>query len=125
MEIVTVFKHQMSLRVFDTQFGVHGMENIGEVWYYLVPFLMQGGPSGVLVLVACNMVVLFFNGVLEGIRCRGHQNNCIFLHDPLLRVSIPPVFNMGNDLEECKSDLFPIRKIVDRKIPFEQIQPFI
>jgi len=32
---------------------------------------------------------------------------------------------MGNDLEECKSDLFPIGKIVDRKISFEQLQPFI
>jgi hypothetical protein len=40
---------------------------------------------------------------------------------PLLRVSIPPVFNMGNDLEECKSDIFPIEKIVDRKISFEHI----
>jgi hypothetical protein len=34
-----VFEHQMSLKVFDTQFGVHGMENIGEIWYYLVSFL--------------------------------------------------------------------------------------
>jgi hypothetical protein len=42
----------MTLRVFHTQFGVQGMEYIGEIWYYLVPFLMQGGPSGILVLVA-------------------------------------------------------------------------
>jgi hypothetical protein len=34
-----VFKHQMMLRVFDTQFGAQGMENIGEIWYCLVPFL--------------------------------------------------------------------------------------
>jgi hypothetical protein len=45
--------------------------------------------------------------------------------DPLLRVSIPPVFNMGNNLEDCKNDLFLVTKIVHRKIPFEQIQPFI
>ena len=51
------------LIVFDTQFGVQGMENIGEIWYCLVPFLTQGGPSSVLVLVASNKVVLFFNGV--------------------------------------------------------------
>jgi hypothetical protein len=31
---------------------------------------------------------------------------------------------MGNNLEECKSDLFPIGKIVDRKISFEHIQTF-
>jgi hypothetical protein len=71
------------------------------------------------------MVVLFFNGIPDGIPCRGHHKHCIFLHDPLLRVSIPLVFNMGNDLEECKSDLFPIGKIVDGKITFEQIQPFV
>jgi hypothetical protein len=44
---------------------------------------------------------------------------------PLLRVCIPLVLNMGDGLEECKSNIFPIRKIVDKKIPFEQIQPFI
>jgi hypothetical protein len=86
MKTTTVFEHQMMLRVFDTQFGVQGMENIGEIWYCLVPFLMQGGPSGVLVLIASNMVVLFFNGIPEGIPCRGHQKYCRFLYDPLLRV---------------------------------------
>jgi hypothetical protein len=65
------------------------------------------------------MVVFFFNGVLEGIPCRGHHKDCRFLHGPLLRVSIPLVFNMGNNLEECKSDHFSIEKIVDQKISFE------
>jgi hypothetical protein len=125
MQTVMVFEHQMSFRVFDTQFGVHGMENIGEIWYCLVPFLMQGGPYCVLVLVASNMVVLFFNGIPEGIPCGGDHKYCRFLYGPLLRVSIPPVLNMGDDLEECKSNIFPIEKIVDRKIPFKQIQPFI
>jgi hypothetical protein len=68
-----VFEHQMSFRVFDTQFGAQGMENIGEIWYCLVPFLTQGGPSCVLVLVASNRVVLFFNGIPEGIPCGGPQ----------------------------------------------------
>jgi hypothetical protein len=63
----------MSLRVFDTQFGAQGMEIIGEMWYCLVPFLTQGGPSNVLVLVASNGVVLFFNGIPEGIPCRGNH----------------------------------------------------
>ena len=109
----------MLFRAFDTQFGVQGMENIGEIWYYLVPLLTQGGPSGVLVLVASNSVVLFFNGISEGIQCRGHQKYRRFLHGPFLRVSVPPVFNMGNDLEEWKSDIFPIEKIVDWKISLE------
>jgi hypothetical protein len=90
----------MSLRVFDTQFGAQGMETIGEFWYYLVPFLMQGGPSGVLVLIASNWVVFFYNGILEGIPCRGNHKYCRFLYSPLLRVSIPPVLNMGDDLKE-------------------------
>jgi hypothetical protein len=76
------------------------MENIVEIWYCLVPFLTWGGPSGVLVLVASKKVVLFFNDILEGIPCRGHHKYCRFLYDPLLRVSILPVLNMGDDLEE-------------------------
>jgi hypothetical protein len=53
----------MSFIVFCTQLGVQGMENIGEIWYCVVPFLTQVGPSCVLVLVSFNMVVLFFNGI--------------------------------------------------------------
>jgi hypothetical protein len=90
----------MSFRVFDTQFGAQGMENIGEIGYYLVPFLMQRGPSFVLVLVASNKVVLFFNGILEIIPCGGDQKYFRFLYGPLLKLSIPRVLNMGNDLEE-------------------------
>jgi hypothetical protein len=69
MQIVVLFEHQMSLRFFDTQFGAQGMGNIGDSSYFLVPFLAQGVPSCVLVLVASNMVVLFFNGIPEGIPC--------------------------------------------------------
>jgi hypothetical protein len=90
----------MSLKVFDTQFGAQGMENISEIWYCLVPFLTQGGPSGVVVLVASDMVVLLFNGISERIPCRGNHKYYIFLYDPLLRVSIPPILNMGDHLEE-------------------------
>jgi hypothetical protein len=115
----------MSFRVFDTQFGAQGMENIGEIWYCLVPFLMQHGPSCVLVLVASNRVVLLFNGIPKGIPCGGDRKYCRFLYGPLLRVSIPPIFNMGDDLEECKSNIFHLKKIVDRKITFKQIQQFI
>jgi hypothetical protein len=76
------------------------MENIGEIWYRLVPFLTQGSPSGVLVLVAFNRVVLFFNGIPQGIPCGGENKYFRFLYGPLLRVSIPLVLNMGDDLEE-------------------------
>jgi hypothetical protein len=93
---ITIFDFQMSLRFFDTQFGAQGMENIGEIWYFLVPLLMQGGSFGVLVLVASYRVVLFFNGILEGIPCRGNQKYCRFLYGPLIIVSVPPVLNMGD-----------------------------
>jgi hypothetical protein len=118
MQIAMVFEHQMTLRVFDTQFGAQGMENIGEIWYYLFPFLAQGGASSILVLVASKRVVLFFNGNPEGIPCGDYHKFFRFLYNPFLRVSIPPVLNMGDDLQECKSNVFPIEKIVDRKIPF-------
>jgi hypothetical protein len=39
MQTTVIFEHRIMLRVFDTQFGTHGMENIGEIWYFLVPFL--------------------------------------------------------------------------------------
>jgi hypothetical protein len=70
------------------------------------------------------MVVLLFKGILEGIPCGGDQKYFIFLYGPFLRVSILPFLNLGDDLEECKGNILPIEKIVDRKITFEQIQPF-
>lgn len=125
MQTTTVFEHQMMLKVFDTQFCVQVMENIGEIWYCLVPFLTQGGPSNVFVLVASNRVVFLFNGIMEGIPCRGNQKHCRFLYGPFLKVSVPLVLNIGDGLEEWKSNIFHIEKIMDRKIPFEHIQPFI
>jgi hypothetical protein len=101
------------------------MENIGEIWYCPVPFLTRHGPSCVLVLVPSDRVVFLFNGILEGIPCGGNCKYCRFLYGPLLRLSIPPVLNLGDGLKEGKSNIFLVRKIVDREIPFEQIQPFI
>jgi hypothetical protein len=101
------------------------MENIVEIWYCLVPSLTHDGPSDVLVLIASNRVVLFFSGILEGIPCMGDHKYYRFLYGPFLRVSIPPILDMGYDLEDYKSNFFPIGKILDRKIPFEHIQPFI
>jgi hypothetical protein len=66
MQTTAIYEHQISLRVFDTQFGAQSMENIGEIWYCLVPFLMQRGPYCVLVPVASNRVVLFFNSIPKG-----------------------------------------------------------
>jgi hypothetical protein len=32
---------------------------------------------------------------------------------------------LHNDFEECKSNLFSIREVMDREIPFYKIQPFV
>jgi hypothetical protein len=115
MKIKALFEHQVSFRIFDTQFCAQAMENIGEIWYFLVPFLIQGGPSGVLFLVSSNMEVLFFNCIPEGIPCGEDRKYCRFLCGPFLRVSIALVLNMGDDLEECKSNFFPIGKLWTKK----------
>jgi hypothetical protein len=64
---------------------------------------------------------LFLNGISEGIPCRGQHKYCRFLYGPLFRVSIPPFLNMGDDLEECKINIFLSEKLWIEKIPFEQI----
>jgi len=45
MQAPIVLEHYISLRVFDTHIGAQGMEDIGELWHYMVPFLSQCGPS--------------------------------------------------------------------------------
>jgi hypothetical protein len=82
----------------------------------MVPFPMQGGPS-ILVLVASNRVVFLFNDFPEGIPCGGERKYCRFLYGPFLRVSIPPVLNMGDDLEEYKSNFSLSEKLSTEKYP--------
>jgi hypothetical protein len=55
----------MSLRIFDTQLGAQGMEDIGELWHCLVSFLLQCGPSCIQVVITSNRVVLFLNIIPE------------------------------------------------------------
>jgi hypothetical protein len=45
MHTVVILEHHISLRLFDTKIGVHGMEDIGELWLHLVPFFPQCDPS--------------------------------------------------------------------------------
>ena len=39
VQAATVFEYQMLLRILDTQLCAKGMENIGKLWYVLVPSL--------------------------------------------------------------------------------------
>jgi hypothetical protein len=41
-----------------------------------------------------------------------------FLSFLFLIESLPPIFDMGDEFEELKSNIFSIQKLMDRKIPF-------
>jgi hypothetical protein len=41
-----------------------------------------------------------------------------FLYGTLLLLNFPPMFDMGESLEECEGELFPIGKILNREITF-------
>jgi hypothetical protein len=92
------------------------MENIGEIWYFLVPFLMQGGPLGVLVLVASKGVVLLFNGILEEIPCWGNQKYSKICYGPLLRVSYQSL-TCGMTLRSKKVIFSLLKKLWIEKYP--------
>jgi hypothetical protein len=66
----------MSLRVFDTQFGAQGMEIIGANLVLSGPFLAAGWSTGCIGPRSFQRVVLFFNGIPEGIPCRGNHKYC-------------------------------------------------
>ena len=47
----------MPLGVFDTQICVQGVEDIGKLQHFLVPFLLQCDPSCLLVLIVFDRVI--------------------------------------------------------------------
>jgi hypothetical protein len=67
MQTAVILEHHMSLRIFDTQLGVQGMEDICELGYCLVSFLQQYVPFFVEVVKTSNRVVLFLNNIPERI----------------------------------------------------------
>ena len=66
MQSTVILEHQMSLRIFDTHLGAQGMEDICEIWHYLVSFLPQCGPFGIKVVITSDWIVLFLNKIPEG-----------------------------------------------------------
>jgi hypothetical protein len=56
----------MSLQIFDTQLGAQGMEDIWEIWHWLISLLPQCGPFGIQVIITSERVVLFLNSIPEG-----------------------------------------------------------
>jgi hypothetical protein len=101
----------MSLRVFDTQLGAKGVEDIGELWHCLVPFLLQCGPSRVLIIIASDRVILLLKGIHK--RCLGGYSgkHVRFIRGSFLTVGFPPMFDIGNSFKEGKSYLLPIGKL--------------
>jgi hypothetical protein len=67
MHTTVILENQMSLKIFDTQLGAQGMEDICELGDYLVSFLPLCGPFYMQVVITSNRVVLFLNNILKGI----------------------------------------------------------
>lgn len=103
----------MLLRVSNTQLCVQGVEDIGELWQCLFPFLPQCGPSHVLVFIVYDKVIFPLKSVHKRYPSEFGPKHFIFLCGGLFTVSLPPIFDMGDNLKEGKSDIFSIRKIID------------
>jgi hypothetical protein len=121
MQIPMIFQNQMSLEVFDTQLGMQGMESFCEFWHFLALLLSQCGPSHVLVFIVTNRIILFLDHIHKKISSGLGPIYSRFLCGIILRIISPPMFDMGESLEECKGDFFPVGKIVNKEITFSQI----
>jgi hypothetical protein len=118
MQIPTVFQNHMSLRAFDTQLGAQGMESICELRHCLALLLSQCGSSHVLVFIVINKIVLLFDRIHTKIPSGLGPIYSRFLYGTLFPVSFSPMFDMGESLEKCNDDLFPIEKILNKEITF-------
>jgi hypothetical protein len=108
----------MSLEVFDTQFGAQGMKSIYELRHCLALHLPQCGPSHVLVFIVINRIILFFDRIHKKIPSGLGPIYSRLLSGNFLPVSFPPMFDMGESLEECEGDIFLVGKILNREITF-------
>jgi hypothetical protein len=66
MQSTVILEHQISIQIFDTHLGAQGMEDICELWHFLVSFFPQCGPFGIQVVITSDKVVLFLNSIPEG-----------------------------------------------------------
>jgi hypothetical protein len=70
------------------------------------------------------MVVLFLDHIHKTIPSGLDPIYSRFLYGNFLPLNFPSTFDMGDSLEECEGDFFPVKKIMNREITFYQIQPF-
>ena len=101
------------------------MEQIRQFVHILILLLPQRGPLDVFVLIAPHGIILFLDAVSKRIPSGCGREQRGFPFTLLLMVGFPPVFDMGGRFEECKNNLFSIREVMDREIPFQKIQPSI
>jgi hypothetical protein len=85
---------------------------------YLVLLLMQFGLSHVLVFIFSNRVILFLEDIHKRVPSGLSPKYSRLLYGFFLAISLLPMFDMGDKLKECKGDLFPIGKKLDKEIIF-------
>jgi hypothetical protein len=90
------------------------MESICELHHYLALLFPHCGPYHVLVFIVINRVVLFLDRIHTKIPSGLSPIYSRFFCGTSLLVNFPPMFDMGESLEECESDIFPVGKIVNR-----------
>jgi hypothetical protein len=66
-------------------------------------------PEGVNHLIVSNRVILFLNRIHKKIPSGLSPIYSRFLCGNFLLVSFPPMFDMGESLNECEGDIFPFR----------------
>jgi hypothetical protein len=92
---------------------VQGVEDIGELWHCMVPFLPQCGPSHVLVLIVFYRVIFPLKSIHKTFPSGFGPKHFIFFCGGFLTVRISPIFEMGDNLKEGGSDILSIGKIID------------
>jgi hypothetical protein len=97
---------------------VQGIEIIFELQNCLAPLFSYCGPSHVSVIIVANKVILLLDRIHKKIPSGLNPIYSRILYGTLLPVSFPPMFDMGDILKECKGDIFPVIKIVNREITF-------
>jgi hypothetical protein len=84
----------------------------------LAPLSPQCGPSHALVVIVTNKVILFIDHIHKKISSGFDPIYFRLLCGNFIPVSFPPMFDMGESLKECKGDIFPVGKIVNKEITF-------
>jgi hypothetical protein len=92
------------------------MEIIYELWHCLALLLPQRGPSHVLLFIVINRVAFFLDCIHTKIPSGLGPIYYRFLCGIFLPVSLPPMFDMGESLDECEGDIFLVEKILNREI---------